>query len=282
MRMRRRDHRYESSARRARRWSSLVVIASTAIGFCLTLVFDGQVVTAVSGAARFEHTNPQHAPLECLLCHQRTSNATTPAFPGHMPCAGCHQQEFASPGLFCTTCHTSPGSAALKRFPPLRTFDAVFDHGVHARAGARPRGDCAACHKPARRGVALSIPAGLSAHATCFRCHTPRATFQGRDISSCGVCHRIGDHTRTPTTAKAFGMSFGHAAHARAKLACSVCHDVRQGRARGADVTSPVPAQHHAPARTLSCMTCHDGTRAFGGDDFASCKRCHQGNTWHF
>jgi hypothetical protein len=29
-------------------------------------------------------------------------------------------------------------------------------------------------------------------------------------------------------------------------------------------------------------MTCHDGKRAFGGDDFAACKRCHSGNAWHF
>jgi hypothetical protein len=29
-------------------------------------------------------------------------------------------------------------------------------------------------------------------------------------------------------------------------------------------------------------MTCHDGKRAFGGDDFTVCKRCHTGATWHF
>jgi hypothetical protein len=39
---------------------------------------------------------------------------------------------------------------------------------------------------------------------------------------------------------------------------------------------------HHANARAQSCMTCHNDRRAFGGDDFADCKKCHEGNTWHF
>jgi hypothetical protein len=39
---------------------------------------------------------------------------------------------------------------------------------------------------------------------------------------------------------------------------------------------------HHANARAQSCMTCHDDRRAFGGDDFSDCKKCHEGNTWHF
>jgi hypothetical protein len=29
-------------------------------------------------------------------------------------------------------------------------------------------------------------------------------------------------------------------------------------------------------------MTCHDGKRAFGGDDFTVCKRCHKGAGWRF
>jgi hypothetical protein len=267
-------------ARRARHWVSRCVAVSATTGFLLALAFDGSAFTPPTDAARFEHTSAQHARLECLFCHRRETNAATPRLPGHASCAGCHSQHFAAPGPFCATCHTEPDSASLKRFPPLKTFDTVFDHALHARAGARPRDGCAACHKPLRRGVALSIPARMAAHSTCFQCHAPKAASGGRDISSCGVCHRVGEHTRTPTTAKAFGMNFSHAEHARAKLACSACHEVRRGRRD--EVTSPVPAQHHAPARTQSCMTCHDGTRAFGGDDFASCKRCHEGNTWHF
>jgi hypothetical protein len=29
-------------------------------------------------------------------------------------------------------------------------------------------------------------------------------------------------------------------------------------------------------------MTCHNGKRAFGGDDFSACKRCHTGAAWRF
>jgi c(7)-type cytochrome triheme protein len=263
------------------------VVASVAGGLLLMTLVDGRAVAPASarqGAdySRFEHLSAHHARLECLLCHRRETNAATPKLPGHTPSAGCHQPQFASPGPFCAICHTQPGAAALKRFPRLKTFDVAFDHATHARGAARPRQDCKACHKPLRQGVALAIPAGFSAHTTCFQCHTPRATARGRDISSCGACHRVGQHVRTPTTARAFSMNFSHAEHARAGLSCAACHDVLPGRPRGTQVTSPVPAQHHAPARARSCMTCHDGTRAFGGDDFSACKRCHEGDAWHF
>jgi hypothetical protein len=29
-------------------------------------------------------------------------------------------------------------------------------------------------------------------------------------------------------------------------------------------------------------MSCHNGKRAFGGDDFSVCNRCHKGSAWHF
>jgi hypothetical protein len=29
-------------------------------------------------------------------------------------------------------------------------------------------------------------------------------------------------------------------------------------------------------------MSCHNGKKAFGGDDFLVCKRCHQAGAWHF
>jgi c(7)-type cytochrome triheme protein len=39
---------------------------------------------------------------------------------------------------------------------------------------------------------------------------------------------------------------------------------------------------HFAPARVASCGACHNGTRAFGANDFANCKRCHIGNKFSF
>jgi len=81
--------------------------------------------------SRFTHTNPQHARLPCLLCHQRTDNSARPKRPGHTPCSGCHQQQFADQSNpICAICHTAPPAPALKGFPPLRSFNARFDHAT--------------------------------------------------------------------------------------------------------------------------------------------------------
>src|ERR1051326_170043 len=47
-------------------------------------------------------------------------------------------------------------------------------------------------------------------------------------------------------------------------------------------VSAPSPLNHHASMRAFSCASCHNGKRAFGGDDFSVCKRCHKGSAWHF
>ncbi|MEO8436444.1 MAG: cytochrome c3 family protein [Pyrinomonadaceae bacterium] len=231
--------------------------------------------------SKFKHANPNHTRLPCLLCHKRETNAARPATPGgngHLPCAGCHTQQFASSsGPICTICHTDAQSGKLKPFPRLSSFNMRFDHARHRNVG------CATCHKPARAGVALSIPAGFSAHTTCFGCHAPSAKSGEQNISSCGVCHQPGRFVRTRETAAAFRVGFSHAKHDRSEgLSCNECHRVRAGVARGLQVSAPQPLNHHASAGALSCMSCHNGKRAFGGDDFAACKRCHTGNTWHF
>ena len=157
-----------------------------------------------------------------------------------------------------------------------------FDHATHTRGGAAPRQACSACHTPERRGVSLSIPAGAGAHSTCFRCHTPQAQAAGRDISSCGTCHRVGGYARTPETAAAFRVNFSHSEHTRKGVSCAECHQVRAGQPQRRQVTAPAALMHHAPAGSRSCASCHDNKRAFGGDDFDDCTRCHRGNAWHF
>ena len=231
--------------------------------------------------SKFKHANPNHSRLPCLLCHRRETNAARPTMPGgngHLPCAGCHTQQFASSsGPMCTICHTDAQSGKLKAFSRLSSFNMKFDHARHRSV------NCATCHKPARAGVALSIPAGFSAHTTCFGCHTPNAKSGELNISSCGVCHQPGRFVRTRETAAAFRVGFSHAKHDRSEgLSCNACHRMRAGVARGLQVSAPQPLNHHAAAGAFSCMTCHNGKRAFGGDDFAACKRCHTGNTWHF
>ena len=237
-----------------------------------------------SDYSKFKHDNRDHARLPCLLCHRRENNSPQPTLPGkaaHAPCTGCHQQQFAGGAAneICTICHTDAQSGKVKAFPPLRSFDARFDHAKHAATGAA----CSTCHRRNRDGVGLTIPARLNAHVTCFSCHTPNAQANGRNISSCGTCHQLGRLVRTSPRAPAYRVGFSHANHdASEKLACADCHNVRAGLPRGRQVSSPVPLNHHAPARGSSCATCHNGKRTFGGDDFAACKRCHKGSAWHF
>lgn len=277
-----------------RRRLSAAVLAVCCFGFAMTLVYDtpvsalsakeGSSFAAAEGAtgdfSKFPHSNQSHSRLPCLLCHRREGTAAVPKRSGHTPCAGCHAQQFAaSSGPICTICHTSvePGNAAVKPFPPLKSFNVKFDHAQHRGAG------CATCHKPQSRAATLSIPAGTSAHATCYQCHAPRAQANGRDISSCGVCHNLGSYSRTPILTKAFRVNFSHARHgARQNLNCNDCHNVRAGMPQAKQVTAPVPTQHFGAARAQSCMTCHNNERAFGGDDFSDCKRCHQGQTFRF
>lgn len=230
---------------------------------------------------KFQHSTQYHARLPCLLCHKRDTNAAVPQRPGasnHLPCAGCHSREFANSGSpICTICHTDVNSGALKAFPRLRSFNMKFEHARHLNMGGAT---CTTCHRPARSGVALSIPAGFSAHTTCYRCHTSKPQSGGRDISSCGVCHQLGSYSRTPPFAQAFRVGFSHTKHA--ETSCNACHQIRPGMPQRRQVTEPEPLNHHATGRGQSCLTCHDGKRAFGGDDFTVCRRCHTGEAWRF
>src|SRR5437870_8280790 len=111
---------------------------------------------------KFQHSSRNHSRLPCLLCHRRDSNAPIPKRPGasqHLPCAGCHAQQFSnSESPICTICHTDVKSGALKPFPHLQSFRMKFDHSRHV---AIWRVSFATCHRPASQGVAMSIASGL-------------------------------------------------------------------------------------------------------------------------
>jgi c(7)-type cytochrome triheme protein len=295
-----------TGALRARqRKLALIVVALVLISLLSTLLFNSRAfalppapqVTRTSASlesataqnsvldfSKFAHTNPTHARLPCLLCHHRENTGAQPRLPGHLPCSGCHTQQFADErSPICGICHTTPPAQDLKSFPPLTTFTARFDHARHTTGAARPAAGCAACHKSDRRGVGLTIPAGLNAHNACYQCHGPHAQSPaGQDISSCGTCHSLGRLTHTPTSAPAYQVNFSHAKHIAHKLSCNDCHTTRAGAPQRRQVTAPLPLMHHAPARTPSCAACHNGKRAFGGDDFTVCTRCHTGPQWHF
>ena len=260
---------------------SLTVAAAAVLA--VGLISGSSATQQATDYSKFKHDDPNHARLPCLLCHRRENNSAQPTLPGkaaHAPCTGCHAQQFSNTGSeICTICHTNVQTGKVKAFPALRSFNVRFDHERHAAAGAA----CSTCHRRSRGGVALSIPARLNAHTICFSCHTPRSQANGRDISSCSTCHQLGRLVRTSELAAAFQVGFSHASHdASEKLACADCHRVRAGLPRGRQVTSPVPLNHHAPVRAYSCMTCHNGKRAFGGDDFSVCSGCHKGAEWHF
>ncbi len=231
---------------------------------------------ALQDYSRFRHDTPQHTRMPCLVCHVRSDNRTTPKMPGHIPCSSCHAQQFAEGNAspICAICHTA---TSVKRFPSLRSFNAVFDHARHTRQTG-----CATCHKPAARGVALSIPSRANAHATCFQCHGPQTMAAGKNIGSCSTCHQSGRPVRTTETARAFAVNFRHDEHARRNLRCSDCHTIRAGARRGLQVSSPAAAMHFARSGVASCASCHNNRRAFGGNDFSDCKRCHEGSTFKF
>lgn len=286
----REQKRVQAGRRRARRALATALALASCAAVVLMALLDsraaaegaGLFVTQGSGDfSKFAHMEPGHARLPCLLCHRRDDDSPRPRLPGHTPCSGCHAEQLSNAGSnICAICHTDARSGAVKPFPALRTFNMTFDHARHTNAvGA----NCATCHRPARRGVALSIPAGFNAHATCFQCHSPRAQSGGRDISSCGTCHRVGGYARTPEWTRAYRVNFSHAKHgARQRLNCGSCHQVRAGLPQRRQVTAPAPQEHNRNLRAQSCLTCHDGKRAFGGYDFSSCKRCHLGRTFGF
>ncbi len=241
--------------------------------FVFTFFFDfflSQKTAAQNGDfSKFKHSNPMHQRMPCLLCHQRNDNSPTMKYSGHSPCSGCHQQQFneGSQSPLCTICHTANG---LKRFPTLRNFTARFNHAKHLR-----QTNCAICHKPIRGGTAFSILQRSNSHTTCFQCHAANAS---NGMASCGTCHTPG---RPPAASSEFvraytATPFRHAAHLRS-MNCAECHTVKAGFARGRQVSSPAAQMHFAPSRSPSCAGCHNNQRAFGGEDFNDCRRCHQG-----
>ena len=194
------------------------------------------------------------------------SNEPMPKRPGadkHLPCAGCHAQQFSNAD--------SPLCTDLSHRRKVRGDETLsapqkFQYEVRSRAPHGQR-ELRKLSSSARGGVALSIPSGFNAHTNCFRCHTDRAQSGGRDISSCGTCHQLGGYSRTSQFARAFRVGFSHGEHNQ--VTCNGCHQVRAGMPQRRQVTQPQALNHHATGRGQSCLTCHDGKRAFGGDDFS-------------
>lgn len=242
----------------------------------------GSAQSAQGDYSKFSHRSSAHATIACAACHQRVDNSATPRFPGHKSCTGCHLSQFVKPEVpMCNICHSSlaSGDPPLTAFPTKfkEGFNVKFDHAQHNTGEARPPNGCASCHSPSlRRGMAMSIPAGINTHNNCYQCHSPGKTFAGRDISSCATCHGLSSYRRSSTNSIAFSANFSHAKHGpRQRLNCADCHTLRSGLSQGQQVTSPQTAQHFPASRAQSCATCHNNKRAFGEKFFRDCARCH-------
>lgn len=258
---------------------------------------EGNVI--VADYSKFSHSSPrEHEDLmgraNCGSCHRRSDGSPAPRFPLHKDCTGCHLLQFtasnssSSINPICTICHRpddlNSSNALPKGFPRLMSFAAEFDHPQHLKGieSARPGDGCTACHSPANRGAAETIPARLNAHQVCYTCHSPGK--QASKFSACGSCHRLGPYSPTSTAARAYVMGFSHADHGqRDRLTCDSCHNLRgRGLPQAKQVSSIVAVQHLSTPRAQACMTCHNGQRAFGDKraEFNDCKRCHKGPTF--
>ena len=239
--------------------------------------------------SRFLHTSQRHASLACTSCHIRSDNSATPRFPGHKACFDCHVTQFTTAAVpMCAICHSDVNSAnpPLKGFPSRfnESFNVKFDHVQHNSGAGRPANGCNSCHaRYGRSAAALSIPTGLSAHNQCYTCHTPSSTNNaGREMASCGVCHDSKPYSRTAVNARAYRYAFSHAKHGRAqRLDCAACHRLTAGLPQSRQVSSPLAAEHFPASRGMTCLTCHNGQRSFGGDlAFKDCRRCHSASTF--
>ncbi len=240
------------------------------------------IAVSISGKAfaAFSHTIPEHKEFECASCHRREGGNDDLKFAGHDSCVGCHISQFTNPEqqMMCTICHadTKAVPPTMQEFPTrfVEGFNMKFDHAAHISGKGRPPEGCVACHEAA--GAAKTIPVGINAHTTCYTCHTPES-----NIGSCNVCHEVAPYRRTPTGRYVFKAVFSHREHSGAQgLNCADCHSVRgAGAPQGSQVTNILAQQHTRPGN--NCASCHNGSRAFTGNDptnMTTCARCHTGS----
>lgn len=227
----------------------------------------------------FSHAIKEHKQFECVSCHRRENGRDGLDFAGHDSCVGCHISQFTNPEqqAMCTICHADMNASppTMQEFPKrfVEGFNMKFEHAAHISGEGRPPEGCASCHESA--GRAKTIPVGVQAHTTCYTCHTPESK-----IGSCNVCHELAPYRRTPVGRYVFRAVFSHRDHSPAQgVSCSDCHSVRAGAPQGSQVTNIAAQEHTGPGN--NCASCHNGSRAFGGNDvtnMATCGRCHTGS----
>ena len=233
---------------------------------------------STSNFDKFSHKIPEHEKFDCVSCHQREGKQRELEFAGHESCVGCHLSQFISKTVsednraMCAICHASLDSndPPMKAFPTRfkEGFNMKFDHAAHERGKGRPAQGCAFCHSPS--GPGQTIPSGIDTHNNCYTCHTPESK-----IGSCTTCHEIAPYRRTLMSQYSFRGIFTHGDHRG--VSCSDCHNTIAGAGQGRQVTN-IEIRQHLTAPGNNCLQCHNGRRAFTGNnpfDVASCSRCH-------
>lgn len=248
------------------------VVAEKNIGNCSTCHQAGtpnRIVDSVKNIG-FSFNHNSHSKLDCQSCHNPASgnkmSAITVAMHGGQTnsCVTCHNERRAfgaNDFSDCRKCHQEVGGA--------RSFGVNFNHSTHEKT------NCATCHKSGGRGVNFTIPNGEAAHTTCYQCHSPNKDGASFTSGKCFQCHQIGGRNDIMPSANTIAGNFSHTSHKA--LSCNSCHN-----AKGGDMNAPTVAMHKVTKSTTSCATCHNNQKAFGGEDFTNCKRCHTSGNFKF
>lgn len=248
------------------------LIGEKNIGSCSTCHEKGTpnriVDTAKTIGFNFDHA--RHSGVNCQSCHNETTGNQMSEISVAMhkdttnSCATCHNEQKAfgaNEFSDCRRCHQEVAN--------VKSFGVKFAHTDHSKA------NCATCHKPGGNGVTFSIPNGQNAHTTCFQCHQPMKDSGSFTASKCFQCHQPGSSNKLNASTPVIKGNFNHTKHK--KLSCNGCHT-----ANSKGVSAPTVAMHKASKGMFSCASCHNNQKAFGGEDFSDCKRCHTSGNFKF
>jgi hypothetical protein len=248
----------------------------------------------------------RHASVKCTLCHtpgpvttraaaRRTTQLVARLRPASGACSSCHTDAHggelaarADKGT-CETCHSTAG------FAPS-SFDATAHASLRVTLeGRHGKVACAACHGPARPGLApLPAPASRKARLTialretaCASCHVDphagryRPTGGQPVTGSCGSCHDA-VQWRPATMSVAVHATFSYPLEgAHRAVPCVGCHE--EFKARQAASTLLLAARGVAQLpftakRETNCGSCHDSPHGRQFDarrDEGACEGCH-------
>jgi hypothetical protein len=212
-----------------------------------------------------------HGTVLCAKCH--TPAAPRPAAGGartiparykNIPttCATCHQDTHLGQfGSNCESCHSlAAGKFTVTSFSHETTsFPLTGRHGTVA---------CAQCHKretgtfPAGQGTAMRFK---GVQPRCQACHSD--VHLGQFTAACETCHTTAAF-KMPGYKHRTNPERGFFAGRHARLACTACHEPRNGAFPGGTGTAVLYRVDPA------CTTCH--TDIHRGSLGTNCIECHR------